>query len=154
MQFKSVLIIDNDPICIFLTKREIQRSNIAAEIFTATNGEAALDVVVNYFKEHRSLPEVILSDLNMPVMNGLEFFRRLKRLPFFNPEETIVATITSSEKYEELEMLKKEGMKYVFPKPVLKEYIKSLKLIKVSRTKPLLYQRFMQMRKSSMHHAA
>lgn len=141
LRFKSILIIDNDPICVYLVTKEIQRSNVAAEVYTAKNGESALGFIIDYFKEHRDLPEVILTDLHMPVMNGMEFVRRLKKLPFFKSDKTILATITSSENYEELEMVKSEGINYLFPKPFKKDYLKFLKLIKISRIKPLLYRR-------------
>jgi CheY-like chemotaxis protein len=65
-----VLIVDDEP-----TMLEILRETLEAEhyeVFTAANGEEALGRV------YRDFPDLVLTDLRMPVMDGLELLRRLR----------------------------------------------------------------------------
>lgn len=140
-QFRSVLIIDNDPACIFIQKRQIQKAKIAAEIYTASNGEEAIDFLVNYYKNYESLPEVIFSDIHMPGMNGVEFIQRLKKLPFYKAEEVILATLSSTENIDILQKIKAEGVKFLFQKPMIQDYLKFIRLAKIRRLRLSLYNR-------------
>ena len=69
----KVLCIDDDPITLMLCKKVIERINYTKEINTALNGEEA----INYFNEIKdnelTPPDLVLIDLNMPIMNGWEF---------------------------------------------------------------------------------
>jgi CheY-like chemotaxis protein len=147
-QFQSVLIIDNDPTCIFLQKRQIEKANIAAEIHTASNGEEAIDFLVNYYRNNESLPEVIFSDIQMPTMNGVEFIQRLKKLPFYKAEEVILATLSSTENIEILQKVKAEGVKFLFQKPMIQDYLKFIRLAKIRRLRLSLYNRIFGNRNS------
>lgn len=69
--FKNVLIIDDEPTQIELTKAAL--SNYELTLKTATNGKNALDIL----KEHQQ--DLILTDIQMPIMNGIEFIKSLKK---------------------------------------------------------------------------
>jgi len=71
----SVLIVDDDPDVLAFSKIAVQR--IGFEVLTATNGKEALEVTTR----HAGKIDVVLTDVNMPVMDGLELVRALKRLP-------------------------------------------------------------------------
>jgi CheY-like chemotaxis protein len=75
--FKKILLVDDDEDSNFLTKRIIVRSNIADEVTTALNGKEAFEVVrkCNDKNGPISCPDLILLDIKMPVMNGIEFLQ-------------------------------------------------------------------------------
>jgi CheY-like chemotaxis protein len=74
---KTVLVIEDDLITRFLTREILTSRNFCENIVEAQNGSEALSYFENLQKEDNPmdvLPEVILLDLNMPAMDGWEFF--------------------------------------------------------------------------------
>ena len=68
----TVLIVDDIPVNIILLKTMLARTNV--KILTAVNGQEALDLV-------RELkPQVVLLDIQMPVMNGYDAARAIRNL--------------------------------------------------------------------------
>ncbi len=74
MKKMTLLLIDDDEIERMKFKRVCQKNGYLHIIKEAKNGELALDLLRN--KE--SLPDIIILDLNMPKMNGIEFLNILK----------------------------------------------------------------------------
>jgi CheY-like chemotaxis protein len=74
MEKLSLLIIDDDQIERVKFKRVCEKWKYPLTILEAKNGEVALEIL----KNKDSLPHLILLDLNMPKMNGVEFLRILK----------------------------------------------------------------------------
>jgi CheY-like chemotaxis protein len=72
---KNIALVDDDDVFVFLTKKVIKATNLVDRITVFTNGLEAL----NFIKENQdnadALPEIILLDLSMPVMNGWQFLR-------------------------------------------------------------------------------
>ncbi len=67
--FEKVLLVEDDPITILVCKRTIEIAGFANEVKSVVNGQEAID----YLKESTSHPNLILLDLNMPILNGWEF---------------------------------------------------------------------------------
>ena len=76
MSAKSILIIEEDTNSVQEIKKELAKLNLGFEVQTAKNGAEGLQVLTNSKKLH--LPDLILLNLNMPVMNGFEFLRITK----------------------------------------------------------------------------
>ena len=92
----KILIIDDDysvrSMFQFLLEDE------GYEIKLATNGQAALDCILDF------IPDLMLIDINMPVMSGPEFLKGLKGLTFDHPElENIPYIVLTSENIVEAE---------------------------------------------------
>ena len=68
------MLIDDDEIERMKFKRVCQKNDVHISILEAKNGEIALDLL-----EKETLPNLILLDLNMPKMNGIEFLTVLKK---------------------------------------------------------------------------
>ena len=75
----SVLLVDDDPICNFISSTLLKQLHVSDDIHTVRNGKEAL----RFLKEHVIIktvtifPEVIFLDLNMPVMDGFDFLEQL-----------------------------------------------------------------------------
>lgn len=85
---KKILIIeDNEDIALAL--KEVL-SDIGHLIELATNGKEGLDHLIN-----RGLPDLILLDLSMPVMNGLEFRKHQLEIPYLAHIPVIIISADS-----------------------------------------------------------
>ena len=74
--FTTILCIEDDPIALMLCKKVISRFNFSENIVTAVNGQDALHFFNNIKYEPNALenrPQLILLDLNMPIMGGWDF---------------------------------------------------------------------------------
>lgn len=77
---KNLTIVDDDDIFVFLTTKIIEQTNLVDLIKVFGNG---LDAI-NFLKENKNnvdaLPDIILLDLNMPIMNGWQFLEEYNKL--------------------------------------------------------------------------
>lgn len=80
---RSVLLVEDDIFDTMMAEKSFAKFNVPHQLHTAFNGEEALDMLLgrNGAEALRPLPEVILLDLNMPRMNGLEFLTELRANP-------------------------------------------------------------------------
>ncbi len=97
----SFLLIEDDEIERLKFKRVFNKLEYKHSIIEAKNGEEALKVI----KEKSQLPNIILLDLNMPKMNGLEFLKMLKSDNLTNHIPVIILT-TSNNHHDLLESYK------------------------------------------------
>jgi len=70
---KSCLVVDDSKVVRMVARRILQ--GLEFEIEEAADGQQALDAC------QKKLPDAILLDWNMPVMNGIEFLRALRKMP-------------------------------------------------------------------------
>jgi CheY-like chemotaxis protein len=70
---KTLGIVDDDKIYTFLVKKIIEQTDLVETIKVFENGLDAIDFLKNNAANRDTLPEIILLDLSMPVMDGWEF---------------------------------------------------------------------------------
>jgi len=79
---KVILLIEDNPDDVLLTQRAFNKSNILNELIVVNNGEEALDYLFCKGKykdrDFNELPELILLDLKMPKMDGLDVLKRIR----------------------------------------------------------------------------
>ncbi len=71
----KVFIIDDDDFSLFFTRYKLNAENLTADIHTFLWAEEALDALLECAPE--DVPEVVLLDLNMPLMDGWQFLEAL-----------------------------------------------------------------------------
>jgi CheY-like chemotaxis protein len=77
---KTIFLIDDDPVFVYLTKKIICSVNGGCEIMEFGDGELAIDHLRKICGDSASLPDIIFVDLSMPVMDGWEFLDEYTRL--------------------------------------------------------------------------
>lgn len=110
---KTILLVEDTPSEQELIATYLQDSGYS--IISASNGEEALKKLANH------KPDVVLTDLVMPGMSGLELCRSLKK----NPETQQLPVIACTSKDQELDKLwgMKQGIDVYLTKPFTREEI-------------------------------
>lgn len=121
---KNILLVDDDSIANFLIERIVQSTGLAANISKALNGKEALELFLN--PSGSSLPEIVLLDLNMPIMNGFEFLQAYNALEFKDKHQVLIILVTSSNNPSDIERAKELGIKYYLTKPISADTIRGI----------------------------
>lgn len=97
----NVLLIEDDAIEVMKLNRTVSKLGLTHNIIEANNGEEALKLL----EKKDQLPDIILLDLNMPRINGIEFLKILKADERLRYIPTIILT-TSNNQQDLLECYK------------------------------------------------
>ena len=89
----NILFIEDDVIEIMKLHRTIAKLGLKHKIVEAENGEDALKILNNQY----DTPDIILLDLNMPKMNGIEFLKILKENEDFKYIPTIILSTSNNQ---------------------------------------------------------
>ena len=92
---QPILLVEDNPVDLDLTLRALKSQKLENPILTARDGEEALAYIEKWEKGDPR-PVVILLDLKMPKVNGLEVLKEIKSHPVFKTIPVVVLT-TSSE---------------------------------------------------------
>ena len=92
----NILLVDDDEVDVMTVKRAFQKANITNKLFVASNGLEALEMLRSgVIPQHRRL---VLLDLNMPKMNGLEFLREIRSDPALSTLTVVVLTTSNEDR--------------------------------------------------------
>ncbi len=89
-------VIDDDDIYSFTVKRIIDNSQLAEKTLFFTNGQLALDFFNQYLHQIADLPDLILLDINMPVLDGWQFMDEFIKLSPLIDKRITVYMVSSS----------------------------------------------------------
>ena len=111
---KSILIIDDSKTAVLINLKVIKKCYPFTEILTATDGEEGLEKL----KQNPDI-KLILTDYEMPNMNGMEFIKKTRQL-FDSDEKIIIALSSVTEKFISSNLLK-IGANDFLHKPFIEE---------------------------------
>lgn len=117
----KILLVEDNIIEILKLKRAIENLGMNHEVLEAENGEIALDSI----KQEEINPDIVLLDLNMPKMNGLEFLAKVRN------DESIkhlpIIILSTSNNNRDLKEAYKLGVSGYILKPLkYEDYVKKI----------------------------
>lgn len=91
----NILLVEDDEVDVMNVRRAFERNNVSNPLFVAGNGIEALEILRNGTvpRERR----LILLDLNMPRMNGIEFLQELRSDPDLAMTPVVVLTTSNDD---------------------------------------------------------
>ena len=124
---KPIMLVEDDAADVLIIKRALKELKIENELVHSADGEEALEYLKN---EENERPCIILLDLNMPKMNGIEFLEaaksdeELKSIP--------VVALTTSESSQDITRCFKLGIVGYIVKPVdYKKFVKAVRIVDI-----------------------
>ena len=105
---KKILIVEDDPKSMKVMLMVLRPHGYT--LLEATDGEEALEIAV------RDKPDLILMDMQLPKMSGLEVTRRLRQMPAFN--HTLIIAVTASAMKGDEEKMIEAGCDVDVSKPI------------------------------------
>ncbi|MFK8045358.1 MAG: response regulator [Crocinitomicaceae bacterium] len=99
---KPILLVEDDIVDAHTVRRALKEINVLNQVIHAKNGEEALKYIENGTNE---LPCIILLDLNMPIMNGIEFLKERNKVDKLRVLPVVVLT-TSKDDEDKLDSFK------------------------------------------------
>ncbi len=121
-----ILLVDDNRTTIGLNKLLIQKVDSSAELLTAPDGKAALQILNDCVKNSGKFPDIILVDLKMPVMDGLEFYKHFRNSFTRQAAETKVVMLTTSLNAEDLQHATNAGILHYLNKPLTTQKLKEV----------------------------
>ena len=120
-----ILLVEDDDVDVMTVKRALKDLNIKNRLVNTANGEDALEYLKN---NGNKKPCIILLDLNMPKMNGIEFLQIVKADDTLKEIPVIVLT-TSSQQQDIAESFKLSVAGYIVKSVDYAEYTEAINTI-------------------------
>src|SRR6185437_147781 len=98
-----IMLVDDSATDNFINERIVQMSGISKSIITKTNAKNALEYLLSKKDNGEEIPQLILLDLNMPVVNGFAFLEEFVLLPESIQKKARIVILTSSDKIEDID---------------------------------------------------
>lgn len=114
---KNILLVDDDSVCNFINKKILELTGLVGDIGIAENGLEAIQLLSSYYKE-MLYPDLILLDINMPVMNGFEFIREFDLMDLSFKDKIEIVIMSSSDNRKDIEVAETLERRYMI-KPLI-----------------------------------
>jgi CheY-like chemotaxis protein len=92
----NVLLVEDDEVDVMNVRRAFKKNNITNPLYVAGNGIEGLEMLRS--NEIPAGRRLVLLDLNMPKMNGIEFLRELRADPELHPTPVVVLTTSNDDR--------------------------------------------------------
>jgi len=122
---RPILLVEDDQIDVMTVRRALKDLKVSNQLEVRQNGEDALDYLKN---QNQARPCLILLDLRMPRMNGLEFLEEIKKDQKLRTLPVVV--MTSSEEEQDILQSYQHGIAGYIVKPVdYRSFVEALRTV-------------------------
>ena len=124
---KPILLVEDDRVDTMTVRRALKDLKVTNQLICTTNGEEALEYLRD---ESKKKPCVILLDLNMPKMNGIEFLKiakaddELKKIP-------VIVLTTSREEQDVVESFNLSVAGYIVKPTDYKKFVEAIRVVEL-----------------------
>ena len=94
---KDILIVEDNEDDLILTQRALKKNNVLNNIIIARDGQEALDLIYPVEGKKKLDLALLLTDLNMPRLGGLDLLKRLQQDPDFLHIPKVILTTSDEE---------------------------------------------------------
>ena len=118
-QSVTIVLVEDDPGHVRLIERNLRRAHITNEIVTLSDGQQAVDYLFKestYTGATHAQPLLMLLDLNLPDMTGIEILKRVKENKYL--KATPVVVLTTTDDSHEIKRCYEHGCNVYITKPV------------------------------------
>ena len=128
MKFNDVFIVDDDKIFHFIIKKLLLNNNININSAFFENGFEAIEGIKSKINNGEPPPDLILLDINMPVLDGWQFLEEFKALKNRLARDIVIYIISSSDNSVDRSRADyfKDEVKNYYLKPMSVEDIKAI----------------------------
>lgn len=112
----NILLVEDDTLDVMDARRTLDRMDILYKMKVAKNGEEALEYLQEVSAGTADRPEIILLDLNMPKMNGIELLTNIRKTDEWKDIKVFI--ITTSDEREDKELSRRLGVSGYIVKPL------------------------------------
>lgn len=117
----NFLLVDDDDICLFIHRRVLELCGYCASADSAGNGKSALAALDSAAMGRSPFPDVILLDMEMPIMNGIAFLEQYRTLPYSRDARTAIVLLSSSVSEKDKAYARSLGASHFLSKPLTQE---------------------------------
>ena len=122
----AILLVDDDPTSNYLHQLLLEELAVADQLLVATNGAEALHILTHVLPPAAAGQVLVLLDVNMPVMNGLEFLEAYQQLPPDRRQAVVIVMLTTSLHPRDLARLQALPIAGLVSKPLSEEKINTI----------------------------
>lgn len=124
-QLKTIWIIDDTYEDLYIAETILKKTNPDFKIVAFQHPEVAYRQLNLYHEHNQLLPDAIILDLSMPVMNGFDFLTSTSQLISNHPPVFILTS--SADERDKIHAQKFEQVKHFFTKPLTKQMVEQIK---------------------------
>lgn len=123
----NFIIIDDSELDCFIAEKLIEQSGIQNTVKSFLQADVALDYIKSLSDNTEAYHTIILLDILMPIMSGIDFVEEFEKMPEdVQTKYTIIAFTSSMNKKDMNRMQSFKSVKYLYDKPIGPEFLKPL----------------------------
>jgi CheY-like chemotaxis protein len=124
-KLRCVLLVDDDPTANFVNETLLEDLQVSNQLLVAYNGKQAMELLEQEC-ETNDCPELILLDINMPVMNGFEFLKAYQALAFAHKQSVVIVMLTTSLNPRDIKQMDELPIQGFLNKPLTEAMVREL----------------------------